>query len=268
MSRPRLIATDLDGTFLSSDGTVSALNARAVVRAADLGIPFVAVTGRPSRWLGPVATLPGLHPTVIVSNGAAWFDLRSGAQRAVVGLDVTVGRALAEDLRAAVPGTRFGIERGAAFGCEPDCPSAELDEPRTTRAALPDLLADPAPVLKLLAYHAELGSDELLALAAPLVGDRLTLTHSTWGGRPGLIEFSAPGVDKGVALGALCADLGIGADEVAAFGDMPNDATMLARAGRPYVVANAHPSLLVGTYQVVEDNDLDGVGRTVLDLLG
>ena len=51
MTRPRLIATDLDGTFLDPNGEVSPVNASAVLRAAELGVPFVVATGRPSRWL-------------------------------------------------------------------------------------------------------------------------------------------------------------------------------------------------------------------------
>lgn len=267
MTRPRLIATDLDGTFLAADGSVSAPNARAVARAAELGIPFVAVTGRPSRWLGPVAGLPGLHPTVIVSNGAACFDLSSGRHRRVRGIDPAAALSLAADLREAVPGIQFGVENGDSFGCEPDCPSAEREVPGTAVGALTTLLDGGAPVLKLLGYHDDLESEALALRAAAACAGRLTLTHSTWRGRPGLIEFSAAGTDKGAALRDLCADLDIAAADVAAFGDMPNDASMLAWSGHPFVVANAHPSLLMDAYQVVEDNDSSGVGRTVRRLL-
>ena len=50
-SRPRLVATDLDGTLLRSDGSVSE-RTRAVWAAADeAGIETVLVTARPPRWL-------------------------------------------------------------------------------------------------------------------------------------------------------------------------------------------------------------------------
>jgi len=65
----------------------------------------------------------------------------------------------------------------------------------------------------------------------------------------------------------LCAELGIDASDVVAFGDMPNDLAMLAWAGRGYVVANGHGTLLNGGFTVVPGNDEDGVGRTVLQLL-
>src|ERR687890_541800 len=77
-SVPALVACDLDGTFLSPDGTVSELNARAVLAAQGAGIPVVFATGRPVRWLDVIADLPGAHPTVIASNGAALYDLGAG----------------------------------------------------------------------------------------------------------------------------------------------------------------------------------------------
>ena len=77
-AQPRLIATDLDGTFLSPDGSVSDLNSAAVVAAQRVGIPVLFATGRPVRWLDVIRDLPGAHPTVIASNGAALYDLGAG----------------------------------------------------------------------------------------------------------------------------------------------------------------------------------------------
>ena len=65
----------------------------------------------------------------------------------------------------------------------------------------------------------------------------------------------------------MCAELGIDAVDVVAFGDMPNDFAMLTWAGRGYVVANGHGTLLAGGFTVIPGNDEDGVGRTVLQLL-
>src|SRR4028118_412009 len=77
-SVPRLIVTDLDGTFLSPDGSVSAQNAQAVAAAQSSGIPVLFATGRPVRWLDVIRDLPGAHPTVIASNGAVLYDLGAG----------------------------------------------------------------------------------------------------------------------------------------------------------------------------------------------
>ncbi len=266
--RPRLIATDLDGTLLGSDHRVSPTNLAAARRAAELGVPFVVATGRPLRWLDVLDELAEAHSKVIVSNGAAVVDLRTRTVERSFPLDGATAVAVAEALRAAIPGTTFGFETPTGFGCEPDCPSVERASPGSVTTDLAALTDRIAPVIKVLGYHTGLDSDQLAAQAAAVVGDRLTLTHSVVAGSYGLLELSAPGVTKASTLALLCAELGIEARDVVAFGDMPNDRAMLAWAGRGYVVANGHRSLLSAGFAVVPANDVDGVGRTVLDLLG
>ena len=98
--------------------------------------------------------------------------------------------------------------------------------------------------------------------ASELLGDALTATHSA-GHDIGLVEVSAAGVSKASMLRRYCARLGVDARTRCAFGDMPNDVAMLAWAGMPYVVANAHPLLRRGQFPVVPANDESGVGRTI-----
>ncbi len=265
--RPRLIATDLDGTFLGSDHRVSETNLAAARRAAELGVPFVVATGRPLRWLGILDDLAEAHSRVIASNGAAVFDLASRTLVRSFPLDTTVAVEVAESLRAAVPGITFGFETATGFGCEAACPSAERESAGVVAPDLAALAGIVGPAIKLLGYSRELDSDELAERASGVVGGRLTLTHSFVGRSYGLVEISAPGVTKASTLALLCAELGVAAADVVAFGDMPNDLAMLAWAGRGYVVANGHRSLLGAGITVVPGNDADGVGRTVLDLL-
>lgn len=266
-ARPRLIATDLDGTFLGADHRVSATNLAAARRAAEVGVPFVIATGRPLRWLDVLDDLAEAHSQVIVSNGAAVYDLATRTVVRSFPLDPVVALDVAATLRAAIPGIAFGFETAAGFGCEPCCPSVERATPGAVTDDLPALLDRIGPVIKLLGYHTGLDSDELAERAAGVVGERLTLTHSVVSGGYGLAEISAPGVTKASTLALLCAELGIAAADVVAFGDMPNDRAMLDWAGRGYVVANGHRSLLAAGFEIVPGNDADGVGRTVLDLL-
>jgi len=273
--RPRLIVTDLDGTFLAPDRRVSDTNLAAARRAAELGIPFVVATGRPVRWLDVLDDLAEAHSQVIVSNGGAVFDL---ARRSVVQafpVDPRVALAVTADLRAAVPGITFGFETPVGFGCEPDCPTRQRGEPGVVQGSVEDLLRGLGPVIKVLGFHPDLGSDDLCDLAGSVIASRLTLTYamvSASGSNAG-VSASATGSYTGTSgkastLALLCAELGVDAADVVAFGDMPNDRAMLSWAGRGFVVANGHHSLLRGGFVVVPGNDEDGVGRTVLDLLG
>ncbi|HIT75042.1 MAG TPA: HAD hydrolase family protein, partial [Candidatus Avipropionibacterium avicola] len=73
-----LVVTDLDGTFLSPDGTVSSANAEAVRQWCDSGAQFMVATGRPLRWLDVVHDIAGVKPIVIASNGAVAYDMATG----------------------------------------------------------------------------------------------------------------------------------------------------------------------------------------------
>ena len=82
-----------------------------------------------------------------------------------------------------------------------------------------------------------------------------------------LLEISAAGVSKASALAAVCSARGIAAEEVIAFGDMPNDLPMLTWAGRGVAVANAHPEVLAAADEITAGNDECGVAQVLERLL-
>jgi Cof subfamily protein (haloacid dehalogenase superfamily) len=263
---PRLVVTDMDGTFLSPDGTVSEQNRAAVLAAGAAGIPVLFATGRPVRWLDVLRDLAGAHPTVIASNGAVLYDLGTGKLLDRVCVDPGVALEAVQAVRQAVPDAAFAFESGTRFGHEPGYRvwrSAPVVDP-TLYTGPAEEIAHTEPFVKMLVQSRALDADRLLADVRTVVGDRLTVTHSANPGI-GLVEVSGPGVSKASMLARCCARLGIDAADVAAFGDMPNDVAMLAWAGLPHVVANAHPVLLQGPYRVVPANAESGVGRTILD---
>ena len=265
---PRLVVTDMDGTFLSPDGTVSEQNRAAVLAAQGAGIPVLFATGRPVRWLDVIRDLPGAHPTVIASNGAVLYDLGAGRllDRVCVDPDVALGAVRA--IRAEIPDAAFAFESGTRFGYEPAYRTWQTDDVDPALYTGPaEEIARREQFVKMLVQTPTRDPDRLLADVRALVGDTLTVTHSATRSL-GLVEVSAPGVSKASMLQRCCARLGIEAADVAAFGDMPNDVAMLSWAGMPHVMANAHPLLLDGSYRVVPGNADSGVGLTILDWVG
>lgn len=266
----RLIATDLDGTLLDPSGRIPTANRDALLAAADAGVRVVVATGRPIRWLECLDDVRDAEPLVIVSNGAALYDLARGTVVRSHPLPPSVLRSLVADLGGAVDGLSFGLERGDLFGCEPGSLSLHADWPETVIAPVAELLDRVSPVVKLLAYHDELSSDALASHAEPVVGDRAVVTHSLTHARFGMVELSARGITKASLLAELCTDLGVEPSEVAAFGDMPNDRAMLEFAGRSFVMANAHASLRA-CFEVIGSNADAGVAgalRRILDAAG
>lgn len=260
----RLAASDLDGTIVRSDGTFSARTVAAVTRVEDAGGSFVVVTGRPVRWMAHVAVDLGHHGLAVCANGAVLYDLHA---EEVVGswlLASTAAREVAEALRAALPGIAFAVEHlYEGFSHEPAYrPRWDSADP-LSQGPIEQLLS--RDVVKLLARHEELGSDELLEAARTAVGEAAELTHSS---SDGLLEISASGVSKASGLATVAEQRGVGAAGVVAFGDMPNDLPMLAWAGLGVAVANAHPEVLAVADEVTASNDADGVALVLERLFG
>ena len=258
--KPGVVATDLDGTVVRSDGTISARTRAALSAAENDGALVVIVTGRPPRWLHGIAESTGHRGLAICANGALVYDLHAEQIVASFPLSVEIARDIVDSLRAAIPGIGFAVETLTdGFGHEPAYhPRWPTDGAQV--AAVDELLSG-GPLAKLLARHDGLDSDALLAAAREVVGAELAeLTHSS---RDGLLEISAAGVSKATTLAAFCERQGHGADATVAFGDMPNDVPMLAWAGHSVAVANAHPDVLGLVDEVTASNDDDGVAQVL-----
>lgn len=260
---PRLVATDLDGTLVRSDGSVSPYTREVLTALEQRGVPVVFVTGRPLRWAAHVFEHVGEHGLAIISNGAAVWDVAADAPRLVRAIEPQVVLDVAEELRAAVPGSSFAIEDLDGINLEPQFMERAHIPDVARRAPLAELVD--GGVLKLLARHEELGPQEFWDRAEEVSQGRLTIT---WSSSTTLLEISAPGVTKASTLELLCADLGLGAADVVAFGDMPNDLPMLDWAGLSYAMADAHPSLREVAQHVAPGHDDDGVAQVLAALYG
>ncbi|MEO7980351.1 MAG: HAD family hydrolase, partial [Sporichthyaceae bacterium] len=237
---PRLVATDLDGTIVCRDGTVSDRTVAALRGVEALGVPVVLVTGRPARWMGEVAERIGHTGLAVCANGAVLYDLHTEQVVEHHPIPVDVGLEVARRLRAAVPDVAFAVELLDGFSHEPSY-LARYDA-GIERAVGPLEELYTAPALKLLARHEAMGADHLMAAARTALGDLVEVTHSAAGSA--LLEISAAGVSKASGLARFAAARGVEAADVVAFGDMPNDLPMLAWAGWSYGISDGHPDVL------------------------
>ncbi len=253
--RPGVVASDLDGTIVRSDGTISDRTVATLAAVEGAGATVVLVTGRPVRWMGAVAEQTGHRGLAVCANGALLYDLHTEQVVQSWLLSADAAHEVVAALRDALPGIAFAVERlELGFAHEPGYrPRWDSTDP-LTQGPVEQLLS--ADVVKLLARHEELGADELLAAARAAVQERAELTHSS---SDGLLEISAIGVSKASGLATVCGQLGVPAAEVVAFGDMPNDLPMLSWAGTGVAVANAHPEVLAAADEVTGSNDDDGV---------
>jgi Cof subfamily protein (haloacid dehalogenase superfamily) len=263
--RPRLIVSDLDGTLLRSDETISDATLAELRRWADAGVPLVLATGRPPRWMLGVRDRLG-GGTAICCNGAVLLDLGGFTVLEEHPLTPEVLRTVTGELRRRQPDTWFAVEYGDQFRHEPIYkPRWDVDAPGVAEATLPEMVAQ--PVAKLLARHEHLPRDEFVELVDEVVGDTATVTNSS---SDALAEISARGVTKATGLARLAAARGLGPGDVVYFGDMPNDLAAFdwvrEGGGRAVAMAHAHPDVLAAATDVTDPNDADGVAAFLASL--
>jgi hypothetical protein len=263
---PAMIATDVDGTLLDADERVTPRTRAAVRAAVDAGTQFVLATGRPPRWIAPVVDALGFAPMAVCANGAVVYDPSTDRILSARTLSAEVLAQLAVVAMRVIPGAGLAVERvghsahDAAtpqFVSSPGYEHAWLN-PDNTEVSLDDLLS--APAVKLLIRKAGARSADMAAALAKHLGIEGDLTYST---NNGLIEVVPLGISKATGVEEVARPLGITAEDIVAFGDMPNDVPMLRWAGLGVAMGNAHPEAMEAADEVTAPNTDDGLARVL-----
>ncbi|MDR7323490.1 MULTISPECIES: HAD family hydrolase [Catenuloplanes] len=257
---PKLIATDLDGTLVRSDDTVSDFTHSVLDRVRAAGIPVVGATGRGPRLTELTRNDIRDADFLVMAGGGRVVDQRDVRDPIVLrdarlpSADLTRALTL---LEAAAEGPLLVMVEASD---EHDAPLwGDLDphwryDRIEQRSRVECLDRD---VIKAFARAPHLDVDDLLARAQAVIPP--SLASVTQAGL-GYVEIAPPGVDKASGLAVVAAHLGIDPADVLVFGDMPNDLPMFRWAGWGRVaVTNAHPSVRAAADEVTLRNDDDGV---------
>ncbi len=263
--RPRLIATDLDGTLLRPDATVSPRVGKALQAAEDAGIRVVILTARRARsFLGVIGdAIP--RGLAVCSNGAIVFDLATNTTVRSHPFDLPELRAFLD--RASAHEVAYAWEtpdEGFRTGRYHEIANAQEGAPPEYLGMIEvvDDIAEHHVVTKVLLRHPTLTPDELHELLLPVAGPVSVVIS----GGP-FVEVMASGVSKAFALEQLCVEYGITSEEVVAIGDHTNDLPMLRWAGRGIAMGNAHPSVLAELPERTATNSEDGLALVIESLL-
>ncbi|MDT5237636.1 MAG: hypothetical protein QOD36_3020 [Mycobacterium sp.] len=263
---PALIASDVDGTLLDDDEKITPRTREALIAAVESGAQFVLATGRPPRWVHPVVDALGFAPMAVCANGAVIYDPATDRIVSARTLSADALAELAEIATRVIPGAGLAVERvgnsahDAAtpqFVSSPGYEHAWLN-PDNTEVSIEDLLS--APAVKLLIRKAGASSSDMAAVLAKHVGLEGDITYST---NNGLVEIVPLGISKATGVEELARPLGITAEDVVAFGDMPNDVPMLGWAGLGVAMGNAHPDAVAAADEITASNADDGVARVL-----
>lgn len=188
-----LVATDLDGTLLRRDDSVSPRTRAALALAARAGARHLVVTGRPVPGIRGLLDELGYRGPVVCGQGTQLYDAGSGRMVRAVTLDREAADTALGKIEARVGPVHAAVDQDGADGrtlIEPGylMPHPTLPAQRTRRRH--ELWA--APVIKVLIRHPELTDDALAEAARTAVGDLASVTLSG----PGTVELQPYGVDK------------------------------------------------------------------------
>ncbi|WIM67521.1 HAD family hydrolase [Corynebacterium breve] len=263
---PRLIASDIDGTFLDSHDRVTPRLRDAVMRAVHSGAHFALATGRPHRWVFPVIDQLPIRPMCICANGAVLYDPSEDKVLTAHTLDPDVMARIADIAQHVYEphgGVAFGAERVGQSAFDPE-EEAFVTTPNYSTEVwseghgvqpLHELVAQPA--VKMILRNLAISSAEMFDLIADEIDPEEA--HVTYSMNDGLLEIAAPGINKATGVSTLAAQLGVEQQDVATFGDMPNDIEMLAWAGTGIAMSNAAPLVQEVADFVTTSNDDFGV---------
>ena len=269
MNSVGLIATDIDGTMIRSDGTLSARVKAAMHAAVSAGIPVVPATGRPMVIAHDVIEAAELHSYWIFANGAVTRHMSRDELVRGFWLEQQVAESIVSTLRDVLPEIGFAVEfeTDVAFekGFEAVVPMTPDHPPIADISEIfsPEFGGSTKRIQKVLAYDLSTSIDELYQRITEAVGESAVASYS---GLP-FIELAAGQVTKATALSLLASDLGIEQSRVVAFGDNHNDIPMLEWAGTSYAMANATDDAKAAANEVIASNDDDGVALKIEELL-
>ena len=276
-----MIVIDIDGTLLPSAGTaISLRNCRALREAETAGIEIVIATGRRQAYATPLIEPVRLRPETvfITSNGTITRPL-GGEPIDRSFLPVETARALCPALR------QFGGT--AVFTFDREGPGelvvesletlqgrvslwVEANRPwiREVRPLERAFDAGEAPVQGMVCGSVEAMRDAEEWLAASDLAPWIELHRTEYPARDlTILDILPPGCSKGSALRRHAERQGIRREEILAIGDNWNDLEMLESAGRPVVMANGAPDLVVLArargWEIAPANDVDGVAQVI-----
>ncbi|MFF7203907.1 HAD family hydrolase [Streptomyces sp. NPDC008141] len=261
----RLIATDLDGTLLREDDTVSQRTRDALAAATAAGAAHIVVTGRAVPWTRHILDDLGYEGLAVCGQGAQVYHAGEHRLLTSVTLDrqlagLALAKLEAEVGPLALAASRDGLDGEVLVG-----PGYRVQE-----GPLPVLAyEDPAelwsaPLNKVYIQHPGLDDDALTRVARATVGGLVDVVMAG----QGVVELLPLGLSKATGLSLAARRLGLKAADTIAFGDMPNDIPMFAWAAHGVAMANAHEELKSVADEVTSSNDADGIAVVLERWLG
>lgn len=266
----KLIASDLDGTLLRTDKTISQETIDTLVKLDKKGILFAPSTGRTHLELPePIAKLPFLKYGLCVNGGEIYdyqkdccvYELNISNEEAIAVLEYAKQLPIVPSM--VIHGKRY-MPCDDKGNIDAYIQSIAVKSILAISIGIPNLIEflkeNKEGVQKFLMYPRNAQQKEEMIQALSKQFPNLSICSSG----PLYIEVNANGVDKGKGLQKLCEYIGIETKDVIAFGDASNDIALLKEAGLAVVMENGTEETKKYAHRLAKTNDEDGL-RKVLE---
>lgn len=256
----RLVISDVDGTLVRKDKSLSPQVIAAVHRLRQAGVPFTLISARPVSGVLPLVAPLGIDIPLAAINGGVVFR-PDGSVITERLIDPEVVRGMF-DLAKSLPVDRWIFADGHWYasnlaGAHVDSERIASNQEPVLRDDFRDLydrankvtfVSDDAPVLEDLANR-----------GVALFGQRATIGQS----QTYYLDVTDIRANKGEGVAELAGMLGIDLAHVAVFGDMDNDVAMFTRAGMSVAMGQAPDTVKSAADFVSSSNEQDGVAHAI-----
>jgi Cof subfamily protein (haloacid dehalogenase superfamily) len=264
MIRIRLVVSDVDGTLLTGNKTLTDSAGAAVRRLREAGIGFTIVSSRPTLGMGFLVKPLAISLPFGSFNGSSIVDPELKPIEAHLIPADTVRRALDVFREFGTDIWLFTNEQWLTRN-----PDGEYvgHEQRAIKHD-PTIVDDFAPYLSRACKIVGASSDAALlarceAAMQRAVGTQATAVRS----QTYYLDVTPPGHDKGTFVEAMAKRLGVTTAEVAVIGDMQNDLPMFAKSGLSFAMGNAADEVKQHATCVTASNENEGFARAIEMLL-
>jgi Cof subfamily protein (haloacid dehalogenase superfamily) len=260
MTRIALVVSDVDGTLLTKDKTLTGASQAAVRRLHQAGIGFTITSSRPTIGMHFLIEPLGIRLPVGPFNGSSIVDPNMNP----VEQHLIPAAAAQKSLELL---NEYGVDiwlftNDQWLTKNPDGPYVP-NEKRAIKAD-PTIIDDFAPFVSHACKVA--GSSRDLALLArcesemrAALGTQATAVRS----QDYYLDITPPGQNKGTFVQAMARRLGISTDEVATIGDMHNDVAMFEASGMSFAMGNASAEVKKHAKRVTASNEEDGFAQAM-----
>lgn len=265
---PKVVATDLDGTFLRTDSSVSEYSQTILKRLAAAGVTVIGATGRGPRLLDLSRDAVRAADYLVMGQGAFVFDVKDDAEKLLSSRTIAGSKLLqaVNSIEGALGPVHAAVEPigttrtpltgddlpGWPFPIKVDIqPRHKAFQGELMKAIWTTSPAQPPQTLVTEATKV-VDSDEILVIESGI----------------DFAELCPAGVSKAAGLSVVLDQLGVGFEDVLAFGDASNDIPMMQAVGHAVAMPHATDNVMAVSKEILPlGNNEDGVARYLEALL-